>query len=152
MTVSGYKMLQNELKFRISTERLNIVKAISEARAHGDLSENGEYLAAKEAQSHNEGRISELEDKLLRAEIIDVTKLSGNTVQFGATVSLLDNQDKNIKIYQIVGDVESDVKKLKISISSPIARAIISKKVGDIVKVSTPGGIKFYTINKIEFI
>ena len=122
MTSAGYKMLQDELKERTAVERPRIVEAIAEARAHGDLSENAEYHAAKEAQSLNEGRISELEDKLSRAEIIDVTKLSGDIVKFGATVTLIDEDTEEEKKYMIVGDVESDVKQNKVSISSPIAR------------------------------
>jgi transcription elongation factor GreA len=138
MTSAGYTMLQSELKERTGVERPRIVDAISEARAHGDLSENAEYHAAKEAQSLNEGRIAELEDKLSRAEIIDVSKLSGEVVKFGATVSLVDEDTEEEKKYMIVGDVESDVKQSKVSISSPIARALIGKTVGDSVEVAAP--------------
>ncbi|MBD8890679.1 transcription elongation factor GreA [Roseibium litorale] len=152
MTSAGYAMLQAELKERTSVERPRIVDAISEARAHGDLSENAEYHAAKEAQSHNEGRIAELEDKLSRAEVIDVTKLSGDTIKFGATVNLIDEDTEEEKKYMIVGDVESDVKQNKISISSPIARALIGKTVGDTVEVAAPGGARSYEIVGVNYI
>ncbi|MFD1696401.1 transcription elongation factor GreA [Roseibium aestuarii] len=152
MTSAGYAMLQNELKERTSVERPRIVEAISEARAHGDLSENAEYHAAKEAQSHNEGRIAELEDKLSRAEIIDVSKLSGTVVKFGATVKLIDEDTEEEKVYTLVGDVESDVKQNKISISSPIARALIGKTIGDSVEVSAPGGARSYEIEDVKFV
>ena len=152
MTVAGYAALEAELKRRQQEERPRIISAISEARSHGDLSENAEYHAAKESQSLNEGRIAELEDKLSRADIIDVTKLSGNTVKFGATVTLIDEDTDTEKRYQIVGDSEADVKSGKVSISSPISRALISKKVGDTIEVNTPGGGKSYEILKIEFI
>lgn len=151
MTTNGYAMLQNELKERTSVERPRIVDAISEARAHGDLSENAEYHAAKEAQSLNEGRIAELEDKLSRAEVIDVTKLSGDLVKFGATVSLIDEDTEEEKKYMIVGDVESDVKQNKVSISSPIARALIGKCTGDSVEVAAPGGARSYEIVDVRF-
>ncbi|TYC64708.1 transcription elongation factor GreA [Stappia sp. BW2] len=152
MTSAGYKMLQDELKERTSVERPRIVDAIAEARAHGDLSENAEYHAAKEAQSLNEGRISELEDKLSRAEIIDVSKLSGDIVKFGATVTLIDEDTEEEKKYMIVGDVESDVKHNKVSISSPIARALIGKAIGDSVEVAAPGGAHSYEIVDVRFI
>lgn len=152
MTSAGYKMLQDELKERTSVERPRIVEAIAEARAHGDLSENAEYHAAKEAQSHNEGRITELEDKLSRAEVIDVTKLSGEVVKFGATVFLIDEDTEEEKHYMIVGDVESDVKQNKVSISSPIARALIGKSVGDSVEVTAPGGAHSYEIVEVKFV
>ncbi|EEE46581.1 transcription elongation factor GreA [Roseibium alexandrii] len=152
MTSAGYTMLQSELKERTGVERPRIVDAISEARAHGDLSENAEYHAAKEAQSLNEGRIAELEDKLSRAEIIDVSKLSGDVVKFGATVSLVDEDTEEEKKYMIVGDVESDVKQSKVSISSPIARALIGKTVGDSVEVAAPGGARSYEIVEVQFI
>lgn len=151
MTSAGYAMLEKELKHRTSEERQRIIQAISEARAHGDLSENAEYHAAKEAQSHNEGRISELEDKLGRAEVIDVTKLSGTTIKFGATVTLVDEDTEEEKRYMIVGDVEADVKSGRISISSPIARALIGKTVGDTVEVAAPGGARGYEIIDVRF-
>jgi len=152
MTVAGYAALEAELKRRQREERPRIIQAIAEARSHGDLSENAEYHAAKESQSHNEGRIAELEDKLSRADVIDVGKLSGNTVKFGATVTLIDEDTEAEKRYQIVGDMEADVKAGKISISSPISRALIGKKVGDSVEVNAPGGGKSYEIMKIDFI
>ncbi|GGB35514.1 transcription elongation factor GreA [Roseibium aquae] len=151
MTTAGYAMLQEELKQRTSVERPRIVEAIAEARAHGDLSENAEYHAAKEAQSHNEGRIAELEDKLSRAEVIDVTKLGGDVIKFGATVSLIDEDTEEEKRYMIVGDVEADVKQNRISISSPIARALIGKGVGDSVEVAAPGGARSYEITEVRY-
>ena len=152
MTVPGYAALEAELKRRQQEERPRIIQAISEARSHGDLSENAEYHAAKESQSLNEGRIAELEDKLSRAEVIDVTKLSGATVKFGATLTLVDEDTDEEKIYQIVGEAEADVKSGKVSITSPIARALIGKKVGDTVEVNTPGGGKSYEVLKVAFI
>ncbi|WP_350335015.1 transcription elongation factor GreA [Coralliovum pocilloporae] len=152
MTIEGQIALQAELKQRTSEERPRIIQAIAEARAHGDLSENAEYHAAKEAQSLNEGRISELEDKLSRAEVIDVTKLSGDTVKFGATVTLVDEDTEEEKTYKIVGDMEADVKSGKISISSPIARALIGKAVDDSVEVAAPGGARSYEIIEVKFI
>ncbi|MGO9942942.1 MAG: transcription elongation factor GreA [Rhodoblastus sp.] len=152
MTVAGYAALEAELKRRQQEERPRIIQAIAEARSHGDLSENAEYHAAKESQSLNEGRIAELEDKISRADIIDVSKLSGNTIKFGATVTLIDEDTESEKRYQIVGDSEADVKAGKVSISSPISRALIGKKVGDAVEVNTPGGGKSYEIVKIDFI
>jgi len=151
MTGPGYAALEEELRRRQQEERPRIIAAISEARSHGDLSENAEYHAAKESQSLNEGRIAELEDKLARAEVIDVSKLSGNTIKFGATVTLIDEDTEEEKAYQIVGESEADVKLGKVSITSPIARALISKKVGDTVEVSTPGGGKSYEITAIAF-
>ncbi|MTI19077.1 transcription elongation factor GreA [Rhodobacteraceae bacterium RKSG542] len=152
MTAAGYAMLNDELKNRTSVERPRIIAAISEARAHGDLSENAEYHAAKEQQSLNEGRIAELEDKLGRAEVIDLTKLSGDTIKFGATVTMIDEDTEEKKRYMIVGDVEADVSKGKISISSPIARALIGKSLGDSVEVTAPGGARSYEIVEVEFI
>ncbi len=152
MTVGGYAALEAELKRRQQEERPRIIQAIAEARSHGDLSENAEYHAAKESQSLNEGRIAELEDKISRADIIDVSKLSGNTIKFGATVTLIDEDTETEKRYQIVGDSEADVKAGKVSISSPISRALIGKKVGDAVEVNTPGGGKSYEIVKIDFL
>ncbi|MDB5650549.1 MAG: greA [Hyphomicrobiales bacterium] len=151
MTAPGYVALEVELKRRQQEDRQKIIAAIAEARSHGDLSENAEYHAAKEAQTHNEGRIAELEDKLSRAEVIDVSKLSGNTVKFGATVTLVDEDTEEEKVYQIVGETEADVKGGRVSITSPIARALISKKVGDTVEVIAPGGGKSYEILKIAF-
>lgn len=151
MTPGGHTALEEELRHRQQIERPRIVEAISEARAHGDLSENAEYHSAKEAQSLNEGRIAELEDKLSRAEVIDVSKLSGKTVMFGATVTLVDEDTDEKKVYQIVGETEADVKAGKVSITSPTARALIGKKKGDTVEVNTPGGGKSYEILKVAF-
>lgn len=151
MTASGYEALKEELRWRQQDERPRIIAAISEARAHGDLSENAEYHSAKEAQSHNEGRISELEDMIGRAEVIDVSKLSGKTIKFGATVKLVDEDTEEQKVYQIVGDAEADVKSGRISISSPIARALIGKTVGDSVEVAAPGGARAYEILEVGF-
>ncbi len=152
MTAAGHVALQEELQRRQSVDRPEIIQAIAEARAHGDLSENAEYHAAKEQQSLNEGRVSELEDLLSRAEIIDVAKLSGDTVKFGATVELADEDTDEESKYQIVGDQEADVKLGKISISSPIARALIGKSEGDSAEVSAPGGSKSYEILSVKFI
>jgi transcription elongation factor GreA len=152
MTVAGHAALEEELRRRQQIERPRIIQAISEARAHGDLSENAEYHAAKESQSLNEGRIAELEDKLSRAEVIDVSKLSGSTVKFGATVTVFDEETEEEKRYQIVGEAEADVKDGRISVSSPIARALIGKKVGDTVEVKTPKGGKSYEILTVAFV
>jgi transcription elongation factor GreA len=151
MTVAGYAALEEELKRRQQIERPRIIQAIAEARAHGDLSENAEYHAAKEAQGHNEGRIAEIEDRMSRAEVIDVSKLSGSSVMFGATVTLVDEDTEEEKRYQIVGENEADVKSGKVSITSPIARALIGKKVGDTVEVNTPGGGKSYEVVNVAF-
>jgi transcription elongation factor GreA len=151
VTASGFVTLEAELKMRQSEERPRIILAIQEARAHGDLSENAEYSAAKEAQALNEGRIAELEDKLSRADVIDPKKMSGDTVKFGATVTLIDEDTEAKKVYQIVGDLEADVKSGRVSISSPIARALISKRVGDSVQVVAPGGGKSYEVTEIAF-
>ncbi|MBH0236354.1 transcription elongation factor GreA [Methylobrevis albus] len=151
MTVDGYAALERELHRRKSEERPRIIAAISEARAHGDLSENAEYHAAKEQQSLNEGRISDIEDMISRAEVIDVTKLSGKTVKFGATVKLIDEDTEEEKVYQIVGDQEADVKNGRISISSPIARALIGKTIGDNVEVAAPGGARGYEVLDVRF-
>jgi transcription elongation factor GreA len=146
MTPRGFAQLSEELRWRQQEERPRIIEAISEARAHGDLSENAEYHAAKEAQSHNEGRVGELEDLVARAEVIDLTKMSGDKIKFGATVKLIDEDTEEEKTYQIVGDQEADVKSGRISISSPIARAMIGKEVGDMIEVNAPGGAKGYEI------
>ncbi|MGV8998524.1 MAG: transcription elongation factor GreA [Parvibaculaceae bacterium] len=151
MTAEGHQNLIEEVKFLKSVERPRIIKAIAEARAHGDLSENAEYHAAKEQQGLNESRVLELEDKLSRAEVIDVSKLSGDTVKFGAVVTLIDEDTEEEVRYQIVGEMEGDVKKGKISVTSPLARAMIAKSVGDSVEVTTPGGGKSYEILKVVF-
>src|ERR687894_3103757 len=131
MTAAGYAAIENELKHRQQVERPRIIEQIAEARSHGDLSENAEYHAAKEEQSHNEGRIAELEDKLARADIIDVSKLSGDTIKFGATVTLVDEDTDKKMVWQIVGEPEANAKDGRISITSPIARALINKKKGE---------------------
>lgn len=152
MTANGFAQLKEELRWRQQEERPRIIEAISEARAHGDLSENAEYHAAKEAQSHNEGRIGELEDLISRAEVIDPSKLTGANIKFGATVTLADEDTDEEKVYQIVGDQEADVKAGRISISSPIARALIGKEEGDSVEVRTPGGEKSYEVLTIAYV
>ena len=152
MTASGFKGLEDELNQLKNVDRHEIIKAIAEARAHGDLSENAEYHAAKERQSFIEGRVMELEDQIGRAEVIDISKLSGTSIKFGATVTLVDEDTDEKRKYQIVGDVESDAKKGRISLSSPIARALIGKAKGDTVEVSAPGGARSYEILKVEFV
>ena len=152
MTIAGHKALSEELNHRSSVERPSIIAAISEARAHGDLSENAEYHAAKEQQSLNEGRIQELESILALADVIDVTKLSGDTIKFGATVELVDEDTEAEKTYQIVGNPEANASAGKISLSSPIARALIGKEEGDSIEVSAPGGSKSYEVLKVSYI
>ena len=151
MTGKGYKVLDDELKRLKSIERPSVIAAISEARSHGDLSENAEYHAAKERQGWIEGRIAEIEDKISRAQVIDVSKLSGSQVKFGATVSVVDEDTNEKARYQLVGEHEADVKQGKISVSSPLARAMIGKEVKDVVEVNTPGGVKAYEILKVEW-
>jgi transcription elongation factor GreA len=151
MTAAGYAALESELKHCQQVERPRIIQQITDARTHGDLSENAEYHAAKEQQSLNEGRIAELEDKLARAEVIDVSKLSGDTVKFGATVTLVDEDTDKKQVWQIVGEPEADAKKGRISITSPLARALVNKKKGDSVEVNTPGGAKAYEVVKVEW-
>ena len=151
MTGAGYTTLENELKHRQQVERPRIIQQITDARTHGDLSENAEYHAAKESQSLNEGRIAELEDKLARAEVIDVSKLSGDTITFGATVTLVDEDTEKKQVWQLVGEPEADAKKGKISITSPLARALIGKAKGANVEVVTPSGAKAYEIKKVEW-
>jgi transcription elongation factor GreA len=151
MTAAGYSALENELKHRQQVERPRIIQQITDARTHGDLSENAEYHAAKEQQSHNEGRIAELEDKLARSEVIDVSKLSGDTIKFGATVTLVDEDTEEKRVWQIVGEPEADAKHGKISITSPLARALVGKKKGASVEVVAPGGAKAYEVVKVEW-
>ena len=151
ITHKGLAALEEELRRRQQEERPRIIQAISEARALGDLSENAEYHAAKEAQSLNEGRVMELESLISRAEIIDVSKLSGDRVKFGATVKLVDEDTEEEKTYQIVGEPEADVRSGRVSITSPIARALIGKTIGDTVEVTTPGGGKSYEIVGVAF-
>src|SRR6185312_9616200 len=151
MTGEGYTVLDDELKRLKTQERPSVIAQIAEARAHGDLSENAEYHAAKDRQGWIEGRIAEIEDRLARAQVIDVTKLSGDQVKFGATVTVVDEDTEEEGRYQIVGEHEADVKGGRISLSSPLSRAMIGKEVGDVVEVNTPGGVKAYEITKIEW-
>ena len=151
MTVEGFSRLEEELKHLKAVERPAVIRAIAEAREHGDLSENAEYHAARERQSFIEGRVAELEDKISRAEVIDVHKLSGKQVMFGATVTLLDEDTEEKIKYQLVGQDESDIRAGRLSISAPLARALIGKKVGDTVEVSTPGGSKSYEVVRLAF-
>ncbi len=151
MTAAGYTSLETELKHCQQVERPRIIQQITEARSHGDLAENAEYHAAKESQSLNEGRIAELEDKIARAEVIDVSKLSGDTITFGATVTLIDEDTEKKSVWQIVGEPEADAKKGKISITSPLARALVGKKKGVQVEVVTPGGARAYEIVKVDW-
>jgi len=151
MTAEGYSALAAELKHCQQVERPRIIQQITDARTHGDLSENAEYHAAKESQSLNEGRIAELEDKIARAEVIDVSKLSGDTITFGATVTLIDEDTNKKTVWQIVGEPEANAKAGRISITSPLARALIGKTKGASVEVNTPGGAKGYEVKKIEW-
>ncbi|WP_425408494.1 transcription elongation factor GreA [Hyphococcus sp.] len=151
MTLGGYEKLEADLKKLKNEERPAVIQAIAEARAHGDLSENAEYHAAKERQGWIESQIVDLEDKYTRAQVIDVASLDGDTVKFGATVTLIDEDTEEEKVWQIVGDLEADVKLHRISISSPIARALIGKSVGDSVEVQAPGGSRSYEIEKVVF-
>jgi transcription elongation factor GreA len=151
MTIEGFKRLEAELQRLKGEERPRIIQAIAEARSHGDLSENAEYHAAKEAQGLNEARVAEIEDKISRAEVVDTAKLSGNTVKFGATVTLVDEDTEDKVKYKIVGDTEASVKEGKVSISSPIARALIGKSKGDTAEVTTPKGPRSYEILKVEW-
>src|SRR5215469_13632894 len=151
MTAAGYTVLEQELKHCQTVVRPRIIQQITDARSHGDLSENAEYHAAKDQQSLNEGRIAELEDKLARAEIIDVSKLSGDTIKFGATVTLIDEDTGEKRVWQIVGEPEADASAGKISVTSPIARALIGKTKGTTVLVEAPGGSKAYTVRQVEW-
>ncbi len=152
LTAAGYARLEKELKHLKSVERPAVIQAIAEARAHGDLSENAEYSAAREKQSFIEGRILELEATVSRADVIDIASMSGDTVKFGATVSIVDEETEEGLTYQIVGDLEADITKGKIAMSAPIARALIGKAKGTSVEVTTPKGIKFYEILDVTFI
>ena len=151
MTAAGYEKLQNELKLLVNKERPEIIAAIAEARTHGDLSENAEYQYAKEQQSLNEGKIAELETTIAHAEIIDVSKLSGKEIKFGAIVKIEDEELGEKSTYQIVGEYESDIENKKISINSPMARALIGKIKNDIVEVTSPKGIRTYKVISIKF-
>ena len=152
MTGEGYQALDDELKRLKTQERPTVIAAIAEARTHGDLSENAEYHAAKERQGWIEGRIAVIEDQIARAQIIDVSKLSGKQVKFGATISVVDEDTEEEARYQIVGEHEADVKSGKISLTSPLSRAVMGKEVGDVVEVNTPGGVKAYEILKIDWV
>ena len=152
MTVEGYHALDEDLKRLKTIERPAVTAAIGEARLHGDLSENAEYHAAKDRQGWIEGQIAEIEDKMARAQVIDVSKLSGTQVKFGATVSVIDEDTEEKARYQIVGEHEADVKQGRVSITSPIARAMIGKESGDVVEVTTPAGVKAYEITKVEWV
>jgi transcription elongation factor GreA len=152
MTAEGYQALDAELKRLKTQERPSVIAAIAEARQHGDLSENAEYHAAKERQAFIETRLAEIEDRIARAQVIDVSKLSGKQVKFGATVNLVDEDTGGKAKYKIVGEDESDVKDGKISITSPIARALIGKEEGDVIEVMAPGGPKSYEITKVKYL
>ncbi len=152
ITPEGKSLVESEVKNRKAIERPRIINSIAEARAHGDLSENAEYHAAKEEQSHNETKIMELEDTLSRAEVIDPSMLGGDEIKFSATVLIVDEETDKESEYKIVGEIEADFKSGKISIQSPLARALIGKSSGDSVEVNTPGGGKSYEILKIRYI
>jgi transcription elongation factor GreA len=151
MTEDGQKKLIEELKTLKTVERPLIVKAIAEARSNGDLSENAEYHAAREKQSFIEGRIAEIEDIISKAEVIDLTLLSGSIIKFGASVTIINLEDKKESKYQLVGEVEADIESKKISVTSPLARALIGKKKGDYIEVSTPKGVTSYEIKSVRF-
>ena len=151
MTAGCYASLDEELRHLKSVERPAIIRAIAEAREHGDLSENAEYHAARERQSFIEGRVAELEDKIARAEVIDPSTLTGKEIKFGATVTLVDEDTEEKAVYQIVGPDEADIAAKRLSISAPLARALIGKTVGDNVEVTTPAGSKSYEVVKVQF-
>ena len=151
MTVEGHQRLQDELKHLKSVERPSIIRAIAEARTHGDLAENAEYHAARERQSFIEGRLAELEDKIARAEVIDTSKLSGSVIKFGATVTLADEDTDAEQTFRIVGEDEADIKDGRLSVTSPLARALIGKGQGDSVEVTTPRGPKSYEVVTVDF-
>ena len=152
MTASGYENLQIELKKLLNEDRPNIIEAIAEARSHGDLSENAEYQYAKEQQSLIEGKIADLESAISRAEVIDVKSLEGDDIKFGATVKIEDDDNGEVTTYQIVGEYESDIKNNKLSVSSPLARGLISKSVDDVVEINSPKGQKSYTIKSVKYV
>lgn len=152
MTVIGHAALETELKHLKTVERPEVIQAISVAREHGDLSENAEYHAAKEKQGFIEGRIQELESKLSLAQVIDPKEMSGETVRFGATVKIVNEDTDEESVYQIVGEDEASIKNGKVSITSPIARAMISKEIGDVFEVIAPGGSKGYEILEVSFV
>src|SRR3954469_10962142 len=152
MTAEGYNVLDEELRRLKTKERPAVIAAIAEARQHGDLSENAEYHAAKERQGWIEGQIADIEDRMARAQVIDVSKLSGTQVKFGATVSVVDEDTEDEARYQIVGEHEADVKQGRLSLTSPLARGMIGKEPGEVVEVTTPGGVKAYEILKVEWV
>jgi transcription elongation factor GreA len=152
MTADGYRKIEEEIRQLKTVERPATIQAIAEARTHGDLSENAEYHAAKERQGFIEGRLMELDDLMSRAQVIDTSKLSGDQIKFGATVTVIDEDTEAKAVYQIVGDYEADVKQGRISVSSPIARALIGKEAGDTVEVNTPGGGRSYEIVKVKYV
>lgn len=151
MTEKSYLHLQEELRHLKQIERPDVIRAIADAREHGDLSENAEYHAAKDRQGFIEGRIAELEAKISLADVIDVSKLSGVHIKFGATITLVDEDTAENHIYQIVGGDEADIRNGKLSITSPLARALIGKTMGDMVEVAAPGGSRAYTVLKVDF-
>ena len=152
MTRAGFARLEEELKRLKGVERPAVIRLLEEARAHGDLSENAEYHAAKERQAFIESRVAELNSKVSRAQIIDTSTISGKTVKFGATVTVVDEDDDSEMKFQIVGEDEADIKKKRLSVGSPLARALIGKKVGDEVEVATPSGGKFFELLKVQYI
>ena len=152
MTDEGYNALDDELRRLKAVDRPEVIAAISEAREHGDLSENAEYHAAKDRQGWIEGRIAEIEDKLSRAQVIDVSKLSGRQVKFGATVTVVDEDTEDESRYQIVGEHEANIKLGRLSLTSPLARGMIGKEPGDVGEVITPGGVKSYEILKVDWV
>ena len=152
MTANGYENLQKELKKLLNEDRPNIIEAIAEARSHGDLSENAEYQYAKEQQSLIEGKISDIESAISRAEVIDVKSLEGDDIKFGATVEIEDDDTGQRVKYQIVGEYESDIKNNKLSVNSPLAKGLINKSIGDVVEINSPKGYKSYTINSVKYV
>ena len=151
MTAGGYARIEAELRQLKSVKRPQVIRAIADAREHGDISENAEYHAAKERQAFIEGRMAELEDKISRADVIDVSKLSGRVIKFGATVKLADEDTDAVVTYQIVGELEADVKNGRLSVTSPLARALIGRSTGDSVEVEAPGGAKSFEIIRVRF-
>jgi transcription elongation factor GreA len=151
ITLAGFDQLQEEIKLLKTVERPAVIQAIAEAREHGDLSENAEYHAARERQSFIEGRISELEDKMSRVDVIDPAKMGGNVIKFGATVALVDEDTKKEHTYQIVGEYESNFEKGKLAFTAPLSRALIGKTIGDSVEVNTPKGAKAYEVVKVSY-
>ena len=152
MTANGYEALQIELKKLLNEDRPNIIEAISEARSHGDLSENAEYQYAKEQQSLIEGKIADLESAISRAEVIDVRSLKGEEIKFGATVEIQDDASAEKVTYQIVGEYESDIENNKLSVNSPLAKGLINKSVDDVVEINSPKGQKSFTIKSVKYI